>query len=416
MIFLLCATLAVISPCSAYLFPPLNPASSLPRFNSQLCPLPRTGSAVFGLNRHVRAEQRNFGALSSMQMVTINDLQEEYEIDYRQADLTGQRLFVTGLPSSMDDLRLYLAFEGFGTILEAHVAKPGLGFVVFEDAETADDALDAMANTEISGKEVRVKRARSFYIKKEEEARLKMAKMAKDRENKMKMIALEQNERARALEEEHYLDAHLTSQRPLSTHMRDFDPRFKKRAIIQVLECLACRVDVTSQQEMHDEGMLSNVYENITFVRRTSEATLASVAQGHTALGQDRRISRSPFGRDERARMNKRQMQSPPKESDEERIRKQAMIEIMKEGDKLTKSGLKEVDSFDIDMAKLIRERCEQIRRYEMLKENKGLLEQITFTSSVAGVSAREEEAERRDWMSEFTCSERGRGRGRGRH
>ena len=38
-------------------------------------------------------------------------------------------------------------------------------------------------------------------------------------------------------------------------------------------------------------------------------------------------------------------------------------------------------------MAKLIRERCEQIRRYEMLKENKDLLEQITFTSSLAPVS-----------------------------
>ncbi|EKX35321.1 RNA binding protein, plastid or PPC targeted [Guillardia theta CCMP2712] len=282
MIFQLLAALAIVSPCSAYLFPSLAPhsySSLLPRVNSQLCPFPRTSSAVFGLNRHVRAEQRSFGAASALNMVTISDLDEEYEIDYRQADLTGQRLFVTGLPSSMDDLRLYLAFEGFGTILEAHVAKPGLGFVVFEDPETADDALDAMANTEISGKEVRVKRARSFYIKKEEEARLKMAKMAKDREMKMKMIAMEQNERARMLEEEHYIDSHLSSQRPLSAHMRDFDPRFKKRAIIQ---------------EMHDEGMLSNVYENITFVRRTTEAALASVAQGkaamgHSAMGQERR-------------------------------------------------------------------------------------------------------------------------------
>ena len=32
--------------------------------------------------------------------------------------------------------------------------------------------------------------------------------------------------------------------------------------------------------------MLSNVYENITFVRRTTEAALASVAQGRAALGQ----------------------------------------------------------------------------------------------------------------------------------
>ena len=49
---------------------------------------------------------------------------EGHERDYRDDDLMGRRLFVTGLPSSIDDVRLYLAFEGFGRIVEAHVAKP----------------------------------------------------------------------------------------------------------------------------------------------------------------------------------------------------------------------------------------------------------------------------------------------------
>ncbi len=35
------------------------------------------------------------------------------------------RLFVTGLASTVDDVRLYLAFQNCGKILEAHVAKPG---------------------------------------------------------------------------------------------------------------------------------------------------------------------------------------------------------------------------------------------------------------------------------------------------
>ncbi len=41
-----------------------------------------------------------------------------------------------------------------------------MGFVVFEDVDTADEALAGMEGEEISGKEIRVKRARSFYIRK----------------------------------------------------------------------------------------------------------------------------------------------------------------------------------------------------------------------------------------------------------
>ena len=58
------------------------------------------------------------------------------------------------------------------------------------------------------------------------------------------------------------------------------------------------------------------------------------------------------------------------------------MIEIMKEGDKLSKTASKNLRPEDINIAHLIRERVEQIRRYEMLRDNKELLEQITFTTS----------------------------------
>jgi len=84
--------------------------------------------------------------------------------DYREDDVSGLRLFVTGLPSSIDDVRLYLAFEGFGRITEAHVAKPGLGFVVFDDVSTADGALEAMEGTEISGKEIRVRASHPLFL------------------------------------------------------------------------------------------------------------------------------------------------------------------------------------------------------------------------------------------------------------
>ena len=52
-------------------------------------------------------------------------LEDEDGKDFREADLTGKRLFVTGLPSTVDDVRLYLAFEQIDGLLEAHVVKPG---------------------------------------------------------------------------------------------------------------------------------------------------------------------------------------------------------------------------------------------------------------------------------------------------
>ena len=53
------------------------------------------------------------------------------------------------------------------------------------------------------------------------------------------------------------------------------------------------------------------------------------------------------------------------------------MIEIMKEGDKLSKTASKNLRPEDINIAHLIRQRVEQIRRYEMLRDNKELLEQV---------------------------------------
>jgi hypothetical protein len=54
------------------------------------------------------------------------------ERDYRDADLWGQRLFVTGLAATVHDAELFLGFEGNGGLLEARVVKPGaiLGFSV----------------------------------------------------------------------------------------------------------------------------------------------------------------------------------------------------------------------------------------------------------------------------------------------
>jgi hypothetical protein len=94
-------------------------------------------------------------------------LEDEDGKDFREADLTGKRLFVTGLASTVDDVRLYLAFEQINGLLEAHVVKPGvslpcawtdhqaivtdrplqtsgIGYVVFSEIRWADEALEKM--------------------------------------------------------------------------------------------------------------------------------------------------------------------------------------------------------------------------------------------------------------------------------
>jgi hypothetical protein len=72
------------------------------------------------LRRHIHTAQ-SAGSESSDSWLTA----DEEEKDYRNADLIGQRLFVTGLAATVDDARLYLAFESIGNLLEARVVKPG---------------------------------------------------------------------------------------------------------------------------------------------------------------------------------------------------------------------------------------------------------------------------------------------------
>lgn len=83
-----------------------------------------TGS--FGAGRK-GAILRRSGAMRTTAVLSMVGIEPIEEMpDYRDDDLSGRRLFVTGLPSSIDDVRLYLAFEGFGRVVEARVAKPGI--------------------------------------------------------------------------------------------------------------------------------------------------------------------------------------------------------------------------------------------------------------------------------------------------
>jgi hypothetical protein len=54
--------------------------------------------------------------------------------------------------------------------------------VLFEDVESADQAVSQMEGENLGGKEIRVKRARGFYIRMEAEARRKHAEKQRERE------------------------------------------------------------------------------------------------------------------------------------------------------------------------------------------------------------------------------------------
>ena len=75
----------------------------------------------------------------------------------------SKKLFVGGLSWNTTDDSLLAAFEPFGEVTEAKVIldrnsgrSRGFGFVTFESEENARSAMDALNDTEIDGRAVRV--------------------------------------------------------------------------------------------------------------------------------------------------------------------------------------------------------------------------------------------------------------------
>jgi len=344
----------------------------------------------------------------------------------------------------VDDVRLYLAFESFGRLLEAHVAKPGLGYVLFEETETADAALAAMEGATVSGKAIRVKRARSFYILKEQEARASLAQAQREREERTQALIAEQARRVRALEEAEFASRSTASERSgrsrgaLREHLREADIREMRRRVAQDMRregfmrdhpLPATAVDA-SHRPMPGGGLQRPTDAVSTIVQRLRPRMTNGEVRAHAehaGLGEEEAqtmvsqtllattLSSQPPVPVEEVPLPAETLPGPQVSplpavvsiplvtesltdhmaetrqgagqsgmasvEQEERIRKQAMIEIMKEGDKMSKSTLRDMDPRSIDMASLIQERVKQIRRYEVLCENRELLGGITFTS-----------------------------------
>lgn len=77
------------------------------------------------------------------------------------------KLFVGSLPWSVDDDKLKETFEGHGTVVSAKVVTDrntgrsrGFGFVEMESAEEAQNAIKALNDSEVGGRNIVVNEAK----------------------------------------------------------------------------------------------------------------------------------------------------------------------------------------------------------------------------------------------------------------
>ena len=78
----------------------------------------------------------------------------------------SKKLFVGGLSWGVDDEALRSHFEGYGEVTDVKVIldrdtgrSRGFGFVTFEDEADADEAIDALHESEFDGRSIRVNEA-----------------------------------------------------------------------------------------------------------------------------------------------------------------------------------------------------------------------------------------------------------------
>lgn len=72
------------------------------------------------------------------------------------------RIFIGGLPEDASRNELEKEFESFGRLRDVWVARnpPGFGFIIFEDARDAEDAVREMDGKRVCGSRIRVEFAR----------------------------------------------------------------------------------------------------------------------------------------------------------------------------------------------------------------------------------------------------------------
>jgi hypothetical protein len=98
---------------------------------------------------------------------------DEVKQEYQRADADGTRIFISGLMPSVDEKRLLVLLQAFKGVRDAQLAKPGVGFVLFADPASADAALQRLQGAKLGGKAITARRARSFYILEQQQAKMR---------------------------------------------------------------------------------------------------------------------------------------------------------------------------------------------------------------------------------------------------
>lgn len=110
------------------------------------------------------------------------------------ADEEGRGLWISKISVATDAQQLQRAFAPFGTVSEANVVKPGLAHVTFEDLQCASKALESKQGVFVDGQKIGIRRARSYFIRVEQQEKLRLLQSQRQRESLQSNAMREQAE------------------------------------------------------------------------------------------------------------------------------------------------------------------------------------------------------------------------------
>ena len=243
----------------------------------------------------------------------------------------GLRVFFSNLPEAAKEEKLQELVKPFSGVKEVKLIKPGMGYVVIESPEAADIVIDKLNGVKVNGKAISVRHARSYFIQKQNDARMQVVQNQRQRMESSKAL---EEERARRMREQ---------------RIANNSPEAQRRKRAEILE------------EMRAEGWYAD---------------------------QNPYVSRAPSGQVKRVpqsigRRKPTQVSVDPTELSEEwnealeeerRIRNQAVLDVMKQEDKkrnpsrVSDNRRKKSEEQDLsteDMAKLVHDRMKQIKKTE---------------------------------------------------
>eukprot|EP00960_Hanusia_phi_P020037 591878-Hanusia_phi.AAC.3 len=243
----------------------------------------------------------------------------------------GLRVFFSNLPAAAREDKLNELLKPFAGVQEVKLIKPGMGYAVIDTPKSADAVIDKLNGMKLDGKAISVRHARSYFIQKQNDARMQVV------QNQRKRM-----ETSKALEEEH-------SRRMKEQNFANYSPETQRRKRAEILE------------EMRAEGWYA---DQNPYVLRSAGGQVKGPAK---STGPSRQSAAS---------VDPTEMSEEWDEAVEEerRIRNQAVLDVMKQEEKKSSAArgpdnrqkMSEKQDLSTDnMAKLVHDRMIEIKRSE---------------------------------------------------